>query len=142
MIPARSGRSTSIPLNTERSFAAAMLRAGATAFRVRQWMGVMAKSMDIDSLSVALASLGSVTASVINTRGVEHAMMITEVAPPGVNVWRIGAPEDLAKRAKSGMMPNQITAEIAAIEGAPLAILPRLDRRSDRRSLWCFRVPQ
>ena len=78
MIPARSGRSTSIPLNTELhallSFAAAMLRAGATAFRVRQWMTVMARTMDIDSLSVAFA-LGSVTASV--TRGVEHAMMIT-----------------------------------------------------------------
>ena len=80
-------------------------------------MGVMAKSMDIDSLSVAFA-LGSVTASV--TRGVEHAMMITEVGPPGVNVWRIGALEDLAKRAKAGMTPDRITAEIAAIEAAPL----------------------
>ena len=121
MIPARSGRSTSIPLNVVLhallSFGAAMLRAGATAFRVRQWMGVMARSMDIDSLSVAFA-LGSVTASV--TRGVEHAMMITEVGPPGVNVWRIGALEDLAKRAKSAMMSDQIMAEIAAIESAPL----------------------
>ena len=121
MIPARSGRSTSIPLNTELhallSFGAAMLCAGATAFRVRQWMAVMARTMDIDSLSVAFA-LGSVTASV--TRGVEHAMMITEVGPPGVNVWRIGALEDLGKRAKSAMMPDQIMAEIAAIESAPL----------------------
>ena len=121
MISARSGRSTSTSLNAELlallSFGSAMLRAGATAFRVRQWMGFMAKSMDIDSLSVAFA-LGSVTASV--TRGVEHAMMITEVGPPGVNVWRIGALEDLAKRAKSGMTPDRITAEIAAIEAAPL----------------------
>lgn len=143
MISARSGRSTSIPLNAELhallSFGSAMLRAGATAFRVRQWMGVMAKSMDIDSLSVAFA-LGSVTASV--TRGVEHAMMITEVGPPGVNVWRIGALEDLAKRAKSGMMPDQITAEIRSDRGRAPAIFPRLDRRSDRRSLWCFRLPQ
>ena len=121
MIPARSDRSTFIPINTALhallSFGAAMLRAGATAFRVRQWMGVMARSMDVDSLSIAFA-LGSIAASVI--RDVEHAMMIMEVGPPGVNVWRIGALEDLAKRAKSCMMPDQIMAEIAAIESAPL----------------------
>jgi hypothetical protein len=70
-----------------------MLGAGATAFRVRQWMGVMAKSMDIDSLSVVLLLVAQLRVLL----GVLDAMMITEVGPPGVNAWRIGLLEDLAK---------------------------------------------
>jgi hypothetical protein len=80
-------------------FGAAMLRAGAPAFRVRQWMGVVARAMELDTVTVAF-SLDSVTASVI--RGDEHAMLIKEIEPPGVNVWRIGALEEIAKTATSG----------------------------------------
>ena len=69
-------------------FGAQLLRAGGTAFRVRQLMGVVARGMGVDALSIQLG-LGSITAS--GQRGSERATLMCEVGAPGVNTRRIGA---------------------------------------------------
>jgi len=97
-------------------FGAAMMRAGDTAFRVREWMGLVARGMGLDALSVNLA-LGSVTATA--RRGSEHATLVAEVAPPGINAWRIGALEHLAHTAKPGITPRELADKLDAIEAAP-----------------------
>jgi threonine/serine exporter ThrE len=66
-------------------FGTSMLRAGDTAFRVREWMGVIARAMGFDALSARVA-LGSIEAT--GRRGDERATLVREVAPPGINAWR------------------------------------------------------
>jgi uncharacterized membrane protein YjjP (DUF1212 family) len=97
-------------------FGASMLRAGDTAFRVREWMDAIARVMGIDALSVRLA-LGSIAATA--RRGGEHATLVADVAPPGINAWRIGALENLARGAQPGMTPTELAAKLAVIEAEP-----------------------
>ncbi len=97
-------------------FGAAMLQAGNTAFRVREWMGVMACRMGFNALSVSL-SLGSVTASV--RRGDERTTMMREIGPPSVNAYDIGALERLAQMVEPGQAPREIAAKLKEIETAP-----------------------
>src|SRR5437899_11082897 len=63
-------------------FGAMALRSGATAFRVREWMGAIARGMGIDSLAVHI-SLGAMTATL--RRGGASATRASEVAPIGIN---------------------------------------------------------
>ena len=49
-------------------FGAAMLRAGDTAFRVREWTSVIARAMGLDALSMQVA-LGSIAATAARRRG-------------------------------------------------------------------------
>jgi hypothetical protein len=72
-------------------FGASMLRARNTAIRTREWMEVMARKMGFDAVSVSL-TLDSVTASVRHS-----GEWATAMRPPGVNAWRIGELEQLAK---------------------------------------------
>jgi uncharacterized membrane protein YjjP (DUF1212 family) len=97
-------------------FGASMLRAGDTAFRVREWMGVTARGMGIEALSVRVA-LGAMTATA--RRGGEHATLVADIAPPGINAWRIGALENLARLAETGTTPGELAAKLAAIEAEP-----------------------
>jgi uncharacterized membrane protein YjjP (DUF1212 family) len=97
-------------------FGASMLRAGDTAFRVREWTGVIARAMGLDALSVRVA-LGSVAATA--RRGGERATLVREVAPPGINAWRLGALEQLARTTAPGVTARELAGQIAAIEAEP-----------------------
>src|SRR5215468_4061323 len=74
-------------------YGAQLLRAGDTAFRVRQLMGVVARSMGFDALSVQLG-LGNIVAS--GRRGSERVTAVCEVGASGVNTRRISALAELA----------------------------------------------
>ena len=97
-------------------FGTSMLRAGDTAFRVRQWMDVIARAMGIDALSVRVA-LGSIEATA--RRGGEHATLVNEVGPPGINAWRLGALEGLARATAPGLTARELAGRLAAIEAEP-----------------------
>ena len=97
-------------------FGTAMMRAGDTAFRVREWTGAIARAMGVESLSVRLA-LGGITASA--RRGSEHATLTHEIAPPGIDAWRLGALENLARDVRPGLMPADLAAKLAAIKAQP-----------------------
>jgi uncharacterized membrane protein YjjP (DUF1212 family) len=94
-------------------FSAAMLRAGDSAFRVREWTGMIARVMGLDALSMQIA-LGSLSASA--RRGEEQATLVREVAPPGINAWRLGELEQLARTAQPGLSAPELAARVAAIE--------------------------
>jgi uncharacterized membrane protein YjjP (DUF1212 family) len=96
-------------------FGAAMLRAGNTAFRTREWMEVMARRMGFDAVSVSL-TLDNVTVSV-RCSG-QWATAMRDVGPPGINTWRIGELEQLAKTMGPGLKPREIAAKLAQIESA------------------------
>ena len=97
-------------------FGAAMLRAGDTAFRVRNWMRVVAGRMGLDALAVQMA-LGSIAASA--RRGSELAALVREIGSPGVNVWRIDALEKIARSTQPEITPRELATKLAAIEASP-----------------------
>lgn len=96
-------------------FGALMLRAGNTAFRTRHWMGAVGRAMGIDALAVHV-SVGAMTATA--RRGGELITLASEVAPLGVNAWRIGALERLARSVSSGISAGAIGVKLNAIEAA------------------------
>ena len=96
-------------------FGGALMRAGDTAFRVREWMSMLARKMAMDNLSVSL-TLGGVTAAV--RQGAEQAMMMRDIEPPAVNVWRIGALEQLAQTASPTVSAREIATKLLEIETA------------------------
>src|ERR1700704_5226466 len=75
-------------------FGTLMLRAGDTAFRVRDSMGMLATSRGIESLSLHI-TINGMTATA--RRNGEQVTVASEVSPPGINAWRIGALERLAR---------------------------------------------
>ncbi len=75
-------------------FGAAMLRSGDTAFRVRDAMGLLAGNLGIDQIAVHI-TINGMTATV--RRKDEHVTLASEMSPPGINAWRIGALERLAR---------------------------------------------
>jgi hypothetical protein len=62
-------------------------------------------------------ALGGMT--VTARRGGEHATLVSEIVPPGVNAWRLGALEHLARNTQPGMTPQELAAKLAKIEAAP-----------------------
>jgi uncharacterized membrane protein YjjP (DUF1212 family) len=103
-------------------FGALMLRAGDTAFRVRDAMSLLARNMGIDSLSL-LVTLNGMTATV--RRGEEQATLAREVAPLGINAWRIAALERLSRLRQAGLTPRDLNGQLDAIEATP-ALRPAL----------------
>ena len=93
------------------AFGALMMRAGNTAARTREWMGVTARKMGFEAISISL-SLDSITASV--RRSGERATAVREIGPPGINVWRIAELEQLAKAPVS--TPSEIAQRLEDIE--------------------------
>ena len=97
-------------------FGAAMLRSGDTAFRVRDAMGLLAKTLGIEQLAVHI-TVGGITATA--RAGGETVTLAREMAPLGVDASRIAALERLARTSKPGLTPETLAAEIDAIEATP-----------------------
>src|ERR1051326_3745121 len=97
------------------SFGAAMLRAGNTASRTREWIDVLARKLGFDAVSVGL-SLDGITASVC--RSGARITTMREIGPPAINARRIAALEQLAKTAEPGLSPRAIAVELAEIDAA------------------------
>jgi uncharacterized membrane protein YjjP (DUF1212 family) len=49
----------------------------------------------------------------------EQAALVREVAPPGIDAWRLGELEHLARHARPGLTPAELAASLAAIEAEP-----------------------
>jgi len=92
-------------------FGASMTRAGNTATRTREWIGVTSRKMGFEAISISL-SLDSITASV--RRSAERVTAVREIGPPGINVWRIAELEQLAKAPVS--TPSEIAQRLEDIE--------------------------
>src|SRR5262249_23218840 len=97
-------------------FGALLLRAGDAGYRVRELMGLLARSMGLEAPSVSL-TLNSITVGI--DRAGEHATLMREIGPPGVNASRIAALERIARRAPSGIKPTELAAQLAAVEAQP-----------------------
>ncbi len=94
-------------------FGALMLRAGDAAFRVREAMGLIATSLGIERLSLHITVRG-MTATV--WRDGEHVTLASEVDSLGIDAWRLGALERLARDSKPGLAPATLAAQLNAIE--------------------------
>jgi uncharacterized membrane protein YjjP (DUF1212 family) len=92
------------------------MRSGAPAFRVRQWMGALAREMKVEGLAVHI-SLGSLT--VTGRQGGHPITIAAEVPPIGIDARRMGAIMKLAEQAEPGILPREVNARIDAIEAAP-----------------------
>ncbi len=97
-------------------FGTLMLRAGDTAFRVRDSMGMLATSMGIESLSLHI-TINGMTATV--RRNDEQVTLASEVSPLGINAWRIGALERLARTRRPDLTPKDLATDLDAIEAVP-----------------------
>jgi uncharacterized membrane protein YjjP (DUF1212 family) len=97
-------------------FGGLMLRAGDTAFRVREAMGRLARDMGVDRLQVQVG-LNSIVASA--RRGEEAITLVGELAPIGIDAWRIGALDRLAPSSARGQEPGRLAADLDAIEATP-----------------------
>jgi len=97
-------------------FGTSMLRAGNTAIRTRECMDVIAHKMGLDAVAVSL-SLDSITATV-RCSGHWTTVMRT-IGPPGINAWRIGQLEQLARGVSPSTASDEIAAKLTAIESAP-----------------------
>ena len=97
-------------------FGAAMLRAGDTAFRVRDAMGLVAKAIGLDHLAVHM-SIGTITAT--GRAGAETLTITREVAPLGVDASRIAALEQLARTSRPGLTPKALATQLDIIETTP-----------------------
>ena len=96
-------------------FGTSMLRAGSTAFRTREWMEVVALKLGFEAISVGL-TIESITASV--RRDGEWSTLVREIGPLGVNAWRIGELEHLAKTLGPAPAPQYIASRLAEIDTA------------------------
>jgi uncharacterized membrane protein YjjP (DUF1212 family) len=94
----------------------AMLRAGNTAARTHEWIGVVARKLAIESVSVS-QSLDSIVVSA--RRSGEWITVMREIGPPAINVSRIGDLEQLARTVRSGSAPRDISEKLAKIESEP-----------------------
>jgi uncharacterized membrane protein YjjP (DUF1212 family) len=102
-------------------FGALMLRAGNPSFRVREATGLLARHFAVDSLALEI-SLNGMTATA--RRGEEHATLAVDVAPLGINVWRMGALSRVVEEAPSnpkraGLTLATLAVRLTAIEAAP-----------------------
>lgn len=97
-------------------FGAVTLRAGDTAFRVRESMTAISGAMGLDTLTVTLG-FGGITASA--RRGGETATLVQQVGAPGVDSGRIEALNALARNARPGLSPGELARSLEEIESAP-----------------------
>lgn len=104
-------------------FGALLLRAGSTAIRTRECLGLAARQMQLDELSASLA-LDSLTISI--GRAGERATAVREIGPSMIDAWRIRQLERLAETIGPDRAPDTMVADLAKIETAPhqFAALP------------------
>src|SRR5882757_1154076 len=100
-------------LNCVLRFGASMLRAGTAAFRVREAMGAIARALRVEAIAVHI-TLDGMTATA--RRGTARVTLANEIGSLGVNAWRIGELERLARSAETGVSLRSVAAEIDAIE--------------------------
>jgi uncharacterized membrane protein YjjP (DUF1212 family) len=96
-------------------FGALMLRAGSAAFRAREWMEAVAPRLGIERLAVHI-SVDGMTATA--WRGGEHVTLASDNGPPGIDSWRLGALERLA-RGSDTLTPEALAARLDAIAADP-----------------------
>jgi uncharacterized membrane protein YjjP (DUF1212 family) len=96
-------------------FGAMMLRAGDTAFRVRQAMELLARRMGFEDLALHI-TLGGITATAWQDG--QHATLAVEVAPPGIDAARIAALDHLARASHAELTPQGLAAELDRIDAA------------------------
>jgi uncharacterized membrane protein YjjP (DUF1212 family) len=105
-------------------FGALMLRAGNPSFRIREATNALANHFAIDSL-VLEVSLNGMTATA--RRGRECATLAVDVAPLGINVWRMGALMRLVRESQSGLTLAALCAQLDTIEATrplrPVAVV-------------------
>jgi uncharacterized membrane protein YjjP (DUF1212 family) len=97
-------------------FGVAMLRAGNTAARTHDWIGVISRKLAFQSVAVS-QSLDSIIVTV--RRSGDWITAMREVGPPAVNVLRIGRLEELANTMGPGSAPQEILEKVAKIESEP-----------------------
>lgn len=105
--------SLSAALDLLLQFGELMLRAGSTAIRTREWLGVAAHRMGLDDISAILA-LDSIVITI--RRADERCTGIREVRPPNIDATKIRELERLAATIDLETPPNIIAAELARIE--------------------------
>ncbi len=94
-------------------FGAMMLRAGDTAFRVRQAMDLLATRLGIERLAVHV-TLGGMTATAWQQG--RATTLATEIAPPGIDAARIAALETLAQGDRGDLTAQKLAADLDRIE--------------------------
>lgn len=94
-------------------FGAMMLRAGDTAFRVRQAMDLLATRLSIERLAVHV-TLGGMTATAWQQG--RATTLATEIAPPGIDAARIAALETLAQGDRGDLTAQKLAADLDRIE--------------------------
>jgi uncharacterized membrane protein YjjP (DUF1212 family) len=97
-------------------FAALMLAAGDTAFRVRESTNLVAARLGVERLALHVA-LDSLTATA--RRDGEQLTASRDVAAPGINAGRIAALERLARSSVPDLTPAALAASLDTIEAAP-----------------------
>ena len=90
-------------------FGALMLRAGDAAFRVHEAMGLIATSLGIEQLSLHITVRGMTATA---RRGGEHVTLASEVGSLGIDAWRLGALERLARDSKPGLTPAALANQL------------------------------
>ncbi|MBR2813694.1 MAG: threonine/serine exporter family protein [Reyranella sp.] len=96
-------------------FGAMMLRAGDTAFRVRQAMDQLAPRLGIERLALHI-SLGSITATA--WRQGHATTLTTEIAPPGIDAARIAALEAIAGDGRDPLTPGDLAVDLDRLAAA------------------------
>ena len=100
------------------SFGAALLRAGSTASRTHELVDELAHKLGFDTVSLSV-SLDSITATLRRSRAA--VTRLREIGPPGTNVLRIAALEQLANKAAPGVSLGEIATALEQIESATAA---------------------
>jgi uncharacterized membrane protein YjjP (DUF1212 family) len=97
-------------------FGAALMRAGHTAARIREWIEVLGRKLGYDNPAVAI-TLDSIVVS--GWQDGRTATVIREIGPPGVNAARIGSLESLAASSEPGVPIKAIAEGLVEIESIP-----------------------
>ena len=94
-------------------FGTLMLRAGDEAFRVHEAMGLIASSLGIEQLALHITVRGMTATA---RQGGEHVTLASEVGSLGIDAWRLGALERLARDSRPGLTPAALATQLDAIE--------------------------
>jgi uncharacterized membrane protein YjjP (DUF1212 family) len=97
-------------------FGALMLRSGTTAFRVHAGMAAIARALGIEAFAAHIVIDGMI---VTGKSGDTQITLASEIAPLGIDAWRISALERLANTAELGVSLQMVATRLDAIEGAP-----------------------
>jgi uncharacterized membrane protein YjjP (DUF1212 family) len=113
IVPEREQSSDALEVLTQ--FGASMLRAGNTTIRTRELMELMAPKLGFDAIAVSL-SLDSITTNARHSG--QWTTMMRMLGPPGINAWRIGQLEHLAKAVEPTTAPGEIAAKLKDVDSA------------------------